>query len=59
MAFADPDLPPGVDLPQLSVEPPFGLDADRYRWLRETFDGLPRRSRVVIALRLPRRAIPR
>lgn len=53
MALADPDLPPGVHVPQLSAEPPFGLNADRYRWLREAFDELPRRSRVVIALRLP------
>lgn len=53
MALADPDLPPGIALPELSPEPPFGLNSDRYRWLRDAFYELPRRSRVLIALRLP------
>jgi Sigma-70, region 4 len=53
MALADPDMPPGIALPGLSPEPPFGLNSGRYRWLREAFYELPRRSRVVIALRLP------
>lgn len=51
--LADPDLPPGIDLPQLSPVAPFDLDAGRYRWLREAYDNLPRRSRVIVALRLP------
>lgn len=53
MALADPDLPPGIALPELSPGPPLGLNADRYRWLREAFYELPRRSRVVVVLRLP------
>ena len=61
MALADPDLPTGIALPELSPTPPLGLNADRYRWLREAFYELPRRSRVVIVLRLPlpdRRPLP-
>jgi hypothetical protein len=61
VALADPDLPPGIALPELSPTPPLGLNADRYRWLREAFYELPRRSRVVIVLRLPlpdRRPLP-
>lgn len=53
MALADPDLPAGVRLPLLSADPPPGLDADRYRRLRGAFDALPRRSRVIVVLRLP------
>lgn len=53
MALADPDLPPGIALPELSPDPPLGLNADRYRWLRDAFYELPRRSRVLILLRLP------
>jgi hypothetical protein len=53
MALADPDLPTGIALPELSPGPPLGLSPDRYRWLREAFYELPRRSRVVVVLRLP------
>jgi Sigma-70, region 4 len=53
VALADPDLPPSIALPELSPGPPLGLNADRYRWLREAFYELPRRSRVVVVLRLP------
>jgi hypothetical protein len=53
VALADPDLPAGIALPELSPGPPLGLNADRYRWLREAFYELPRRSRVVVVLRLP------
>lgn len=53
MALADPDLPAGITLPELSSEPPLELNADRYRWLRDAFYELPRRSRVVVVLRLP------
>lgn len=53
MALADPDLPTGIALPELSPDPPLGLHADRYRWLREAFYELPRRSRVVVVFRLP------
>lgn len=53
MALADPDLPPGIALPELSPAAPLGLNVDRYRLLREAFYELPRRSRVVIVLRLP------
>jgi hypothetical protein len=53
VALADPDLPAGVALPELSLGPPLGLNADRYRWLREAFYELPRRSRVVVVLRSP------
>ena len=52
MALADPDLPAGVALPELSPDPPLGLNADRYRWLRDAFDAMPRRSRAVVVLRL-------
>lgn len=52
MDLADPDLPPGVVLPELSAAAPLGLNADRYRWLRDAFYELPRRSRVVIVLRM-------
>ena len=37
MALADPDLPPGIALPELSPGPPLGLNSDRYRWLRDAF----------------------
>jgi len=53
MALADPDLPTGIALPELSPGPPLGLNSDRYRWLRDAFYELPRRSRVVVVLRLP------
>lgn len=53
MALADPDLPSGVTVPELIQTPPAGLSADRYGSLREAFHGLPRRSRVIIVLRLP------
>jgi hypothetical protein len=53
MALADPDLPTGIALPELSPGPPLGLNPDRYRWLRAAFYELPRRSRVVVVLRLP------
>jgi hypothetical protein len=53
MALADPDLPTGIALPELSPGPPLGLNPDRYRWLRDAFYELPRRSRVVVVLRLP------
>jgi DNA-binding XRE family transcriptional regulator len=52
MALADPDLPPGIALPELSPDPPLGFSADRYRWLRDAFYELPRRSRVLILLQL-------
>jgi sigma-70-like protein len=52
MALADPDLPAGVALPELSADPPRGFGAERYRLLRTAFDGLPRRSRVILVLRL-------
>jgi hypothetical protein len=52
VALADPDLPPGIVLPELSVDPPRGLGAERYRLLRAAFDELPRRSRVIVVLRL-------
>lgn len=55
MHLADPDLPQGVDLPALSARPPEDIDLDRYQRLRDAFEQLPRRSRVVVALRLPRR----
>jgi hypothetical protein len=53
VALADSDLPAGVALPELSPGPPLGLNADRYRWLRDAFYELPRRSRVVVVLRSP------
>lgn len=52
MALADPDLPAGVALPELSTDPPRGFEAKRYRLLRGAFDELPRRSRVIVVLRL-------
>jgi hypothetical protein len=52
VALADPDLPAGVALPELSVDPPRGFGAERYRLLRAAFDDLPRRSRVIVVLRL-------
>lgn len=52
MALADPDLPPGIVLPELRDEPPSWLEAACYRGMREAFYGLPRRSRVVVVLRL-------
>lgn len=52
MALADPDLPAGVVLPELRVDPPRGFGAERYRLLRAAFDELPRRSRVILVLRL-------
>jgi hypothetical protein len=52
VALADPDLPPGIAVPELSFVPPLGLNADRYRWLRGAFYELPRRSRVIVVLRL-------
>lgn len=52
MALADPDLPAGVALPKLSADPPHGFGAERYRLLRAAFDELPRRSRVIVVLRL-------
>lgn len=53
MALADPDLPPGIALPELRVDLRPGLDPDRYRWLSVAYYDLPRRSRVVVVLRLP------
>jgi sigma-70-like protein len=53
MALADPELPPGVALPECSPAPPAGLNADRYRWLTDAYYDLPRRSRVIVALRMP------
>jgi hypothetical protein len=53
MALADPDLPPGIALPELDVDPPRGFAADRYRALRAVYYELPRRSRVIVVLRLP------
>jgi len=52
VALANPDLPPGIVLPELRAEPPSGLDADRYRRVRAAYYDLPRRSRVVVVLRL-------
>jgi hypothetical protein len=52
VALADPDLPPGVALSGLSADPPRGFGAERYRLLRAAFDELPRRSRVIVVLRL-------
>lgn len=51
MALADPDLPAGIVLPELRVDPPRGFGAERYRLLRAAFDELPRRSRVIVVLR--------
>lgn len=59
MAFADPDPPPGVVAPTLKVEAPTGLDAGRYRRLLDAFDVLPRRMRVILALRMPPPGRPR
>jgi hypothetical protein len=53
VALADPDLPAGVVVPELSADPPLGLNADRYRWLRDAYQALPRRSRVIVVPRLP------
>jgi hypothetical protein len=53
MALADPDPPPGIALPELDVDPPRGFAADRYRALRAVYYELPRRSRVIVVLRLP------
>lgn len=55
MALADPDLPAEVVLPELRVDPPRGFAADRYRDLRTAYYELPRRSRVIVSLRLPLR----
>ena len=55
MALADPDLPLEITLPELGVDPPRGFAADRYRALRTAYYALPRRSRVIVALRLPLR----
>lgn len=52
MVLADPDLPVGIAVPGLSADPPRGLGAERYRLLRAAFDELPRRSRVIVVLRL-------
>lgn len=52
MALADPDLPAGVALPELSADPPRGFGAERFRVLCTAFDELPRRSRVIVVLRL-------
>lgn len=52
MALADPDLPPGISLPELDVNLPRGFATDRYRDLRTAYYELPRRSRVIVALRL-------
>lgn len=52
MALADPDLPAGIAVPELSADPPRGFGAERYRLLRAAFDELPRRSRVIVVLRL-------
>jgi hypothetical protein len=53
MDLADPDLPPGVQAPLLRRDRPPGLDAAPYPALRNAFNALPRRSRVVLALRMP------
>jgi hypothetical protein len=53
MALADPDLPSGIEAPEMNADPPPGVDADRYRGLRDAFNAMPRRSRVVVALRMP------
>jgi hypothetical protein len=54
VALADPDLPPGLHAPALRTVPPRSdCAADRHRRLREAFDAMPRRSRVIVALRLP------
>lgn len=53
MALADPDLPPGIEAPEMNADPPPGVDADRYRGLHDAFIAMPRRSRVVVALRMP------
>lgn len=52
MALADPDLPAGIAVPELRADPPRGFGAERYRLLRAAFDELPRRSRVIVVLRL-------
>jgi hypothetical protein len=52
VALADPDLPVGIALPELSVDPPRGFGPERYRLLRAAFDELPHRSRVIVVLRL-------
>lgn len=53
MALADPDLPSGIEAPEMNADPPLGVDAGRYRGLRGAFNAMPRRSRVVVALRMP------
>ena len=53
MALADPDLPRGVQAPELRTVAPLGVDAGRYRRLCDAFDAMPRRSRLIVALRLP------
>lgn len=52
MALADPDLPPGIVLPELRADPPRGFGEERYRLLHAAFHELPRRSRVIVVLRL-------
>lgn len=52
MDLADPDLPPGIRVPVLGADAPQGVDHERYRRLCAAFDAMPRRSRVVLALRL-------
>ena len=52
MALADPDLPPGISLPELDVDPPRGFAAASDRALRTAEYELPRPSRVIVALRL-------
>lgn len=53
MALADPDLPPGIEAPEMNTDPPPGIDSNRYCDLRDAFNAMPRRSRVVVALRIP------
>jgi hypothetical protein len=52
VGLSDPDLPAGIEAPRLRPDAPGGIDADPYPKLRDAFNAMPRRSRVVLVLRL-------